>query len=246
MRVIVNMLGSTPFIYGAIAGLVGLALAYAFKKRGSDWGLWWALAAIPVTARYGSLRLGPAERVFDDALWAIPVAVAAVAMAAFGLWRLRDEWIGGPAFLLTVGAIWTTVPDTEHLAVLLGVTATVIWAWWPGFWSRPAVIGSIAVGMLVAWGVLVGSVTRDSGILGGLGALASLGWFAFFVPIKNKYVWLGSYAVVVLIWARWAGLSTTGSRALLIGAIAWAVAAVAARAIDRRLQNEVQTPPSAG
>jgi len=237
MRVIVNMLGSTPFIYGAVAGMVGLALAYAFKKRGSDWGLWWALAAIPVTARYGSLRLGPAERVLSDARWAIPVALAAVALAAFGLWRLRDQWVGGPAFVLTVGAIWTTVPDTEHLAVLLGVTAAVIWAWWPGFWSRPAVIGSIAVGLLVAWGVLVGSVTRDSGIVGGLGALASLGWFAIFVPIKNKYLWLAGYATVVLIWARWAGLSTTGSRALLIGAVAWGLAALAARTIDRQSQS---------
>ncbi len=245
MRVILNMLGSTPFLYGAVAGLVGLGLAYAFKRRGSDWGIWWALAAIPVTARYGSLRVGPAERVFDDVLWAIPVALAAVGLAAFGLVRLRDEWVGGPAFVLTVGGIWTTVPDTEHLAVLLGVTAAVIWAWWPGFWSRPAVLGSIAVALLIAWGTLVGSVTRDSGIVGGLGALASLGWFAIFVPIKNRYVWLASYALVVLVWARWAGLSATGSRALLIGAIAWAVVAVWGRVMEQRA-DRTQAPPSVG
>lgn len=240
------MLGSVPFLYGAAAGLVGLGLAYAFKKRGSDWGIWWALAAIPITVRYGSLRPGPTGRVLDEVLWAIPVALIAVGVAVLGLLRLRDEWVGGPAFVMTVGAIWTTVPDTEHIAVLLGVTATVIWAWWPGLWSRPGLLGSVAVATLIAWGILVGSVTRDSGIIGGLGALASLGWFAFFVPIKNRYLWLGAYALVVLLWARWAGLSATGWGAFMIGAIVLVVAALSGTFIERRPSGRTQVPPSVG
>jgi len=233
------MLGSTPFLYGALAGFVGLGLAYAFKRRGSDWGIWWTLAAVPVTARYGSLRLGAMDRVFHGALWAVPIALIAAAVAAYGLFRLRDEWVGGPAFVMTVGGIWTTVPDTEHLVVLLGVTAAVIWAWWPDFWSRPGPLGAIAVALLIAWGTVVGSVTRDSGIIGGLGALATLGWFAIFVPTKNRWLWLGAYGIVILIWARWAGLADSGWTAVFIGAMAWILAAVGAMMLSRRSNDAV-------
>lgn len=239
LSVLINMLGSTPFLHGVLAGLVGLGLAYALKRRGSDWGIWWAVAAIPVTAGYGSLRLGSAERVVDGALWAIPVALIAGGAAAFGLFRLRNEWVGGPAFIITIGGIWTTVPDTRYLVALLGVSAAVVWAWWPSFWSRPGKLGTAVVALLIAWGVLAGSVTRDSGIVGGLGALATLGWFAIFIPIRNRWIWLLAYAVVVLIWARWAGLSASGLSALIIGATTWVLVAIGERTTASRPGNKI-------
>ena len=226
MTVVIDMLTSRPFGYGLLAGIGGLVIAVIFRRRDTDWGVWWGLATIAVTALYGNFRLEAVERVSRDALWSFPVALLATFGAAYGLRKLSDQWVGGPALGVTLVGIWATVPDTEHAAVLLGVSAGLVWAWWPTFWSKPKTTGAVLVAMLIAWAVLVGGLARSSGIIGGLGVLSSLGVYSHYVRLNNRYVWLLGYTATALVWSRIAGLSDSGWKALLIGGAAWVVVAV--------------------
>ncbi len=226
MTVVVDMLTSRPFGYGLVAGIVGLVLAVLFRRRDVDWGVWWGVATIAVTALYGNFRIEAVERVSRDALWSFPVGILAALLATYGLRKLSDQWVGGPALGVTLIGIWATVPDTEHAAVLLGVSGGLIWAWWPTFWSKPKTIGAVLVAVLIAWAVLVGGLARPSGIVGGLGVLATLGVYSHFVELSNKYVWLVGYAGTALVWSRVAGLADSGWKAVAIGVAAWVIVAL--------------------
>ena len=220
MTAIADLITGTPFLCGAGAGLIGLFLSYRLRNRSADWGLVWSAAVVIAFVATGLLRggiVGSGPRGASTPLWQIAVAVLAALFAAYGIQRLRPGWVGAFAIAATIGGIWATVPDTERAAVLIGVTAALAWAWWPADWATPRFAGSLLIGLLLAWVALRGGEGRDTGWIGAVGSMATLGWSAFALPETPPGLVLAGHIALVAIWSRWAGLSTSSATALAIG-----------------------------
>lgn len=241
MTAIADLISGTFFLWGAGAGLFGLLLSYALRKRPPDWGLVWSAAVVIAFVATGLFRggaFGSGPRGGSAPLWQIAIAVLAALFAAYGIQRLRPGWVGAFAVAATIGGIWATVPDTERAAVLIGVTAAVAWAWWPAQWATPRVAGSLIVGLLLAWVALRGGVGRETGLIGAVGSMAMLGWTAFALPDSPRGLVLAGHVVLVGVWSRWAGLSTSSATALAIGISASLAVALVLHLVSRLMGRE--------
>lgn len=222
MRAVLDLITGRQFLIGIGLGLVGLTATYLLRHRKADWGLIWTgsgLAAVAF-ANVGRFRF---DAVFE-APWALVLAFLAAAVAAAGVMRLKNDLLVVPALAVTLGGIWATVPDTEKVGALLGVSAVLVWGWVGTGWSRPRPAGAFAFGLLAALAVLYGGLSRDTAMVGGLGSLASLGLCAFVLPAAKPAVWIPTHLALVLVWSRWAGLSDSLTTALSIGLVASALA----------------------
>lgn len=245
MTAIVGLLTSTEFLAGAGIGLIGLGLLYALPVRFADWGIVWGAAVIGALASTGWLiieEVNPARRGPPASPTMVTVAALVAGIAAFGIWRLRTNWIGAPAVAISIAGIWATVPDTERLAVLMGVTAVLIWAWWPANWAAPNAAGALAVGLITAWLVTRGEIGRETGWIGAVGSLSMLGVSAFGLPRHHNGLWLAGHFALVLVWSRWAGLLDSNTTAILTGVLATLGVVV----ISHLLSRESEPAPRIG
>ena len=236
-----SLITGAPFLWGAGAGLVGLLLSYRLRERSPDWGLVWGVAVVAALAAAGFLRgglVGSGSRGPSTPLWHIAIAVLAVIFAAYGIQRLRTNWVGASAVAVTIGGIWATVPDTERAAILIGVTAALAWAWWPADWASPRVAGSLVIGLILAWVALRGGVGRETGLLGALGSVTMLGWSAFALPQARPGLTLIGHVALVAVWSRWAGLSTSSLTALAIGISASVAVALVLHLVNRLMSRQ--------
>jgi hypothetical protein len=220
--------------------LIGLLSSYGLRKRSPDWGLVWGAAVVATIVATGLLRggLGSGPRGASTPLWQIAIAVLAALFAAYGIQRLRPGWVGAFAVAVTIGGIWGTVPDTERAAVLIGVTAALAWAWWPAEWASPRLAGSLMIGLLLAWVALRGGVGRETGWIGAVGSMAMLGWSAFALPEAPPGLILAGHVVLVAVWSRWAGLSTSSATALAIGVSASLAVALVLHLVSRLIGRQ--------
>jgi hypothetical protein len=153
--------------------------------------------------------------------------------AAYGIHKLRDGSLGAGAVAISIAGIWATVPDTERVAVLVGVTAALAWAWWPAKWGAPRLAGALAVGLIVAWVATRAGMGRETGFLGAMGSLAMLGWSASALPLAMPGLTLAGHAALVAVWSRWAGLSTSSGTAVMIGVAASLGVAIVLQIVHR-------------
>lgn len=223
MTAIVGLLTSTEFLIGAGIGLIGIGLLYVLQDRFADWGIVWGAAVILALGSTGSLILeevNPSRRGSFASPLMIAVAALVAGMAALGIWRLRTLWTGAPALAISIAGIWATVPDTERLAVLMGVTSVVVWAWWPARWAAPKAAGAMAVGLVAVWLATRGEIGRETGWIGAMGSVSTLGVSAFALPQAHRGRWLAGHFSMVVVWSRWAGLVDSNTRAIAIGVFA--------------------------
>lgn len=219
MDALTGLLTGEGFLTGAAAGLIASGVAFAFRRRRVDWALLWTVGALAVM---WSLRLlrgvgGGAPRGAGTSAVVILAGLVVAALAAYGIWRLSEFETGAIAVAISLAGIWVTVPDTERAAVLIGVTAILVLAWWPLGWSVPRGFGAIAMAAVAVWVVITDGAARDTGLIGGMGSLASLAWSALATPATKPWIWLGGHAVIVVVWSRWAGLLESPIVALAIG-----------------------------
>lgn len=230
MTTVWELISGRQFLYGALFGFGGLVVSFLARRRKFDWGLIWAGAVIAATLAAGifELRLG---RRFEF-VWLLP-ALGAAAAGAAGLIRLKDHQVVVPALVVSLAGIWATTPDTEKIAVQLGVTAVMLWVWYSTKWTEPGVIGAVAVAILVGLAATSGGVGRTTGLIGALGSLATIGFSAWALPANKPVLWLTGHTLVVLTWSRWAGLTDSTILAVVIGLAAWGVAAGVGLLSDR-------------
>ena len=234
MSAVIHLVTSRDFLFGVLTGIAGIALVLALRKRRLDWGIVWGAAVIGgllLTGRSGWLAFGLAS---NGNPWAIPAAIAAAAAAFFGLREAEDTSFAGLAMAISLAGVWATVPETDRISVIVGVTAVMIWVWWPFDISSPRVAGAIIIGVFAAWAVIIGGIPRATAVIGGLGSIAALWVTARFVPRDRPWIWVGIHFLLVLAWSRWAGLSESVPVALLIGLGASLAAFGAGRLLARR------------
>lgn len=234
MRAIESLLTGQPFLFGVLFAAVGAVIALWLRRREPDWGLIWAPAVVLATIAAGVARFGAFEQRVAGRTWVYPLAVVAAGAAVFGILRIKNPLLGAWATAFSLAGIWATVPDTEIISVQLGVTAMLIWVWHPAGWAKPRVVGAGLFAVLAAWAIIVGGMGRITGAIGGLGALASLGWTALWVPTSRPWIWMATHLVAVILWSRWAGLMSRGPVAVVVGLVISATVAVVGYIVRRQ------------
>lgn len=232
----------SQFQAGLVAGLVAVALGLSIRRFSPDWGVLWAAATLAAAAVLGLLSPRVVGRVADTHAWTNIGAVLSVGAAAVGIHFGRDRRGLPLAIGLTIGGVWSTVPDTETIGILMGVTAALLWVWWPEPRIRIGVIGAVAVPALIMATALLGGAPRPSGLMGGLGVVGSLLIFSVGRP-TNAVIDVSIQALVVLGWSRWAGLSDTASTAFSIGVLV-TLLGVAAKLSAPRIAGRFSSQPA--
>jgi hypothetical protein len=236
--------------------LAGVALAYLLTElaravRPVPWLI--AVAGAPgaiVTA--GALVGVPA--------W-IRVAVAAfgaIGGACIGAFEGRHSYSGlGPImWLITVGAVYSTVPDTEAARAVLGVALAVAVLGWPGSYARLGTGGAAASACMLGWVIGQGGVGRPGSVIGAVGTLglfalepivgrlrATARSFDSARPVDVARVF-GVHLLCALAAARWAGLAHGADTAALRLLVIVPFALLLTRWIDAGPAPRVRgTPP---
>lgn len=234
-----SVLLNDRLVWGAALLVVLPLVATIVAGPANDWGRpGAALMAVP-----GALFVAAAAAVDNDLTW-VPWFVAAAVVVGGLLTVDYDEHnarAGLPPVLLaaTALAMWTTVPDTEQILVVVGVLLPLAFLGWP---IARAAEGAAAYGVIgvLAWVAAVGGRGRPGSVVG---AVACLG--IFLVEPVVRRLWRGRavlprrpldpralasvavHCAVVLVAARVAGLETSARTAGLIAAGALAVGAAA-------------------
>jgi hypothetical protein len=153
------------------AGLAVLWLAGEVARRTSRPGL-----VGPAIAVVGGALLVEPRAHFPDWVTALLLVGPGLAGAAAADLDRRGAafGIGTILFAISTVALYTTVPDTELVLPLLGVTAPLVVLAWPAARARLGSGGAYAAAGLFLWiGVLEGS-GREGSIVGGAAALGVL------------------------------------------------------------------------
>lgn len=215
------------FQAGFAAALLAVGFGLLVRRFRPDWGVLWALAAAGGYAAMDLISSRTLDRVFGSYSWSSVGAVLCIVAAALGI-GLGRERPGLPlAIGLTVGGVWATVPDTLSSGVLMGVTAALLWIWWPKPYVAVGWVGAVLVPAVVITAVILGGIGRASGLMGGLGVVGVLLIYPIGRPTVPA-VDVGIQLLAVLGWSRWAGLSDSAPEAFVIGVVV-TVLAVAAK-----------------
>lgn len=154
-----------------LAGLVVLAAGALFATL-----LGWPLpvrviAAVPGAALVASTRdVADIEIAWVRALTFVAIVLGAALVADFDSENARA---GLAPVLLAVTAVgmYTTLPDTEQAAVLVGATAPIALLGWPKPLASLGAPGAAATVGLVAWTASVGGRGRPGAVVGAMACL---------------------------------------------------------------------------
>lgn len=162
---LLELLGQPEFQTGLAVGALALVAVLIVRKAG--WLLAWGIGAIAALAWGGLLRWSEATPE-----WGLPVIVLTAVAAAVAfrvLMRHVPAWSAGLVFALWVLGVWGTVPDTERAAVVMGVTAAMLPALWPGLRVRVGWEGAaVAIGAL-GFVTITDGAARAASMIGALG-----------------------------------------------------------------------------
>lgn len=195
----------SELLAGLLCGVVGFAVTGLWRRL--DWGLVWTAVAL---AGLTLLRPRWTERLADLSLPLTAVAVLSIGLAIGQLFRRgREEsaWI----FLISLGGAFATVPDTESISVLLGLTLPLAIASEPLRLTSSSSLGGALVGVLSAIVVVTEGVARTGSVIGAAGAMAVAA-----LPGEGR-IYLIRHLVLVAVWSRIAGRLPSGLAALAIG-----------------------------
>lgn len=155
-----------------------------------------------------------------DRLLAGAVVVGGSALADLD-GRRGDEAVGSAAVLITVGGMYSTLPDTEAVLVVLAVALALVTSGWPLRLARTGYGGAFATVGTLACVTALGGVGRQRAIVAGLACLglvlvepiaSRLGRYAAGTKARLTpatgfvVVLLAAHAAVVLVCARSVGL----------------------------------------
>lgn len=227
--VLVELLRTAEFRAGLGAGLIAAAVGTVMParwRRFIDGFLFMALAGGIATGFVAAVRPAAVERAWAlGPQWLLAAAIAALA-AAWGLRQARTRWHPSVTWLVSLGGVWATTPDTELSAVLLGASIPMMALMWLRPRTSVAWVGALAATSLAAATVLLDGAVRPSGLVGGLGSLAALALMGL-RPVRPAWLVVGWHVVIVVGWSRIAGLAPSATRALTVGVGITAVAALA-------------------
>lgn len=237
---VLRLLETQEFQVGAIAGLIALAVALALRDKAPHFGLLFSFAAVAAIGWLGLFAWPLTERALTREWWIIPLGIVTVVFATYGLSGKHGE---GPPVLMagiSVGGMWATVPDTEIAAAVVGVAAGLaILAALPHR-TAMAFVGAEFFALIAVWAVAVGAVGRNGAVVGGFGAVASLALIRW-RRVSQPWWDLGLHVVLVLLWARVAGLRQSALEAVLLGASGTVVVAAVRWQSARRFRQLRQT-----
>jgi hypothetical protein len=206
---------TSELLLGGAFGLLGLAIAALTRRWNFDWGLIWgamALAALSVaTRRWAGNFAGLANPLF------VALAIAAVVSVTITIHRGSGVARTPLPFLVSMLGIYATVPDTETVLALLGVTGLMALAWAPLAWAQPRWPGAAAMAVITTLAVVSGGRGRESSIVGALAAMAVMGVLAFRTWLYPTIAPLLVHLVLVGWWSRVAGRADSAGAALLVG-----------------------------
>ncbi|MGH7566740.1 MAG: hypothetical protein ACREK2_07915 [Gemmatimonadota bacterium] len=162
---LLDLLGQPEFQMGFAVGIIGLIAALIVRKAG--WLLVWGMAAIGALGWAGLLWW--TEETPDWGLAAAVVTAVAAAAAFRVLMRQVPAWPVGIVFALWVLGVWGTVPDTERAAVVMGVTAAMLPALWPGLRVRVGWEGAAVAVAALGFVTITDGAARSATMVGALG-----------------------------------------------------------------------------
>jgi hypothetical protein len=162
---LLDLLGQPEFQTGLVVGVIGLVGVVLVRKVG--WLLVWGVAAIGALAWAGLLQWS--DMTPGWGLTAVVVTAVAGAFAYRILMQQVPAWSAGIVFALWVLGVWGTVPDTERAAVVMGVTAAMLPALWPGLRVRVGWEGAAVAIAALGFVAITDGAVRPASIIGALG-----------------------------------------------------------------------------
>jgi hypothetical protein len=178
LAAVIGITGAGPFpghrhVPAAFVG--GLVLAFvltAFARRvagtGTGGALLLAVAAAPGAAVVAGSLTGVAGWV--RAVVALTGALAGAGAADFDhAWRGRG--LGPVLVLVTAGAVYSTVPDTEGARALVGAALPLAVLAWPTLQASLGASGAVTSMCVIAWVVGQDGAARPGAVIGGAGAV---------------------------------------------------------------------------
>ncbi len=169
---------SAALLWGLALLAVGGAVSTTLSRRSGpgETSLWVTVALATALLLPGALLVG-ADGDLEGPGWVGPLLVVVTAVGGALLGRLDADPLRrglGPAMLLvSVVAVFATVPDTEEMRALVGVALPLAVLGGAGRGAGLGAGGPAAVGLLVHTAA-VGGVGRPSSIIGAVGTLGML------------------------------------------------------------------------
>jgi hypothetical protein len=191
----------------------------------------------------GALVVASTDKL-PDVAWMRPLVVATIvlggtAVASFDH-RRRERAFGSVLLPMSVIGVYVTVPDTEHLLVLLGAAVAVPLLGWPlpiASLGRP---GSYAAVAVLMWAAALDGVGRTASVVGAAACLGLLVAEPIATLLRRREPHasrlpgpLGvlpfaiGHGILVYVASRVAGLSSEPLLAAIIAAIALVLAVIA-------------------
>ncbi len=213
---LIRSYATDEFLIGVGAGFIALLAILAFRGR-IDWAAGWVGASIYGLAQNESFRTSVTTLVRESpSVIAGSIATGAVVVAV--IHRRRDDPTTLLAWAVSVGGVWATVPDTEEVAVLLGVTSVLIWLVWPLRLARLSSLTIIGLPVLLLAAGWVGSAGMPTAILGTLGSLAAIALLDQPPGPRSARRDLLFHFAFVLIWSRIVRQTDSTVAAIVVGA----------------------------
>jgi hypothetical protein len=117
--------------------------------------------------------------------WTLPVVVVT---AAAGIWLCSNSGLGqalGPMVAISVAGIWVTVPETDVVTAVVGAAIPLGLATLPPIRAIAWSSGSLALGGLLAWVVVLEGASRPWTIVASWATLAPLVAFGFLGRLRK-------------------------------------------------------------
>jgi len=215
---LLDLLGQPDFRLGFGVGLLALVILLLVRQTG--WLLAWGVAAVVALAWSGWLWENPTTP--EWGIVAVVVTAVASAVSFRILLRQVAPWSVGLVFAVWVLGVWGTVPDTERAVVVMGTTAAMLPALWPGLRIRLGWEGAAVAAAALGFVAISDGAARTSSIIGSLGMigmpLVAAGISRWWRAGGRLSPWwlIGAQVVHVIVSGRIAGQSHQGGVALTL------------------------------
>ena len=169
----------------------------------------------------------------DGLGWVVPAMVGVIVVGGLLVTdfdRRAGGW--GPVLLaVTMFGVWVTVPETQHVVVLMGAVLPIGLLGWPKPLASLGIPGAVVATGVVAWGVAVDGQGRPGAVVGGFACLGIM----VVEPVVRRVirrratdplVVVAAHVVLVAWCSRVAGLQDSAGVALVLVAVGYVAAGV--------------------